>query len=128
MTEIDNYYNWVAFKYIYLEDSFVLKVEETAQSVAFIVDAVLNEEHPLYSLPKNGEVYCYHKATIIFPNPVLVTWGNRSIIPEEITDENDLGNIDIFYKNDNGYYLEGDWGDVWIKSDTVKIIFFQETS
>ena len=125
MKKKDYYYNWEIFKNIYLEDSFVLEINEVSNSFVFKVEVVLTENHPLFENPKFGEKYCYKDAFILFSNPTLIRWDlkNLGFVSSDANNESDLGNIDVFYKDENGYYLEGDWGKVLIKSDEVSISY-----
>lgn len=115
---MSNYYEWVEFKDVFLEDSFVVDIRESVAEVSFGVELVLCENHPMYRSPKIGEQYCYRKADIVFGNVCNVKWlerSNRSFIDANGT--MDYGNIDVFKFLSEGYYLEGDWGRVVISSD-----------
>ncbi|MCK6265885.1 hypothetical protein KP803_21750 [Vibrio sp. ZSDE26] len=70
------YYDWEDFADIYLEDSFVLSICESSNEISFIVEAVLTENHPLYTSPKNDEQYCYQKGKIVFQGLKYVKWIN----------------------------------------------------
>ena len=56
---MSKYYDWDSFKNIYLEDSFVLGIEESDNQMSFIVEMVLTENHPMYSSRHKDEQYCY---------------------------------------------------------------------
>lgn len=121
---MSKYYEWDNFKDIYLEDSFVLGIEESENQVSFTVEMVLTEEHPMYSPPHNGEQYCYKKGKIIFQELKAVKWLNRNMQP--FTDANnseDYGNIDSFQSSSEGYHLSGDWGEVIINSSPPKVVW-----
>ena len=114
---MSNYYDWDKFKNIYLEDSYVLGIDETSNKLIFDVEIVLHEEHPLYTTPKPDEQYCYKKGKIIFDELNSVDWINKN--NKAYTDaegDEDLGNIDVFEQTKNGYHLEGDWGEVDVES------------
>lgn len=107
MTEIKN---------LYLEDSFVLSIDEFEGEIVLSMDFVLNENHPLYSAPSSEENYCYRKGKIKFTEPKVVRWIKRN--ENRTTDLNgevDFGNIDTFIKSDDEkYVLSGDWGKLEI--------------
>jgi hypothetical protein len=42
---------------VYLEDSFVLGIEETSNQLVFDLDAVLTPSHPSYAPPNRGESF-----------------------------------------------------------------------
>jgi hypothetical protein len=112
-----NYYELPDLENIYLEDSYLLNIRIRDGNIELIVEAVLLENHPLYSPPLPGEQYCYRNITISFPRPKvynLVTKEPivRSIPRNEII--NDFGNIDEFYRTNNLYYLKGEWGELTI--------------
>jgi hypothetical protein len=112
------YYEWDKFKYIYLEDSFVLEIEESESQLSFTVEAVLTEEHPMYSPPKQDEQYCYKRARIVFRGLKNVEWLERNSKPFTDGDGcDDYGNIDCFEFSLEGYHLVGDWGEVIIWSN-----------
>lgn len=121
---MNKYYDWDSFKDVYLEDSFVLDIDEIGNKICFTVDIVLSENHPLYLPPKKNEEYCYKKGKIIFQNVISSTWLKRN--KHAITDANneiDYGNIDIFERIEEGYYLTGDWGQVIIDSWAPEIVW-----
>ena len=115
------------FKFIYLEDSFVLGINVTPTSVDILVDAVLTPEHSLYTPPKVGELYCYKKGYIKFVNVVEVEWKEKNMRPS--TDLNgtvDYGNIDYFYQEDGHYFIGGEWGDLKITTNKEPILIFEK--
>jgi len=115
---MSKYYEWDKFKYIYLEDSFVLEVKESEKEISFTIDAVLTEKHPMYSSPRQGEQYCYKKAKIVFKNLKNNKWLERNSISFTDADgHKDYGNIDSFELSSEGYHLLGDWGEVIICSE-----------
>lgn len=122
-----NYYDLDIFKYIYLEDSFVLNIKETNKELSFTVVIVLLEEHHLYTLPKTNEQYCYKNGKIIFENLKSIKWLHKYDRPSIDADGTiDYGNIDTFIISQNGYYLSGDWGEVQIRSDPVRLLWLDE--
>jgi len=119
---MSNYYEWDNFKNIYLEDSFVLSIEEFEGALSFIVELVLTENHPLYSSRDAGEQYCYKKGKIIFQELKSIEWLNRNTQPfTDATGSKDYGNIDTFILAADGYHLSGDWGEVIVDSSPVKL-------
>jgi hypothetical protein len=52
---------------VYLEDSWVLGVFESDDSLSFDLDAVLTEQHPQGHPPKPGEQYAYRRVSLTFP-------------------------------------------------------------
>lgn len=118
-----NYFELEQFIGLYLEDSFVLQIIETTESVSFKMEFVLTEDHPLFSPPKDGEAYCYQFGTIDFAELIKVKWvsKNEKLISVDANGDNDLGNIDLFYKIGEDYFLEGDWGKVVISCKTLKV-------
>ncbi len=114
---MSKYYEWDKFKNIYLEDSFVLRIEESEEEISFTVEVVLTEEHPMYSSPHQDEQYCYKRARIVFKGLKYVKWLERNSQPfTDADDSEDYGNIDSFELSSEGYHLLGDWGEVIISS------------
>ena len=110
-------------KNLYLEDSFVLSIDEFEGEIVFGMGFVLNENHPLYSEPSSEENYCYRKGKIKFTEPKVVRWIKRN--EKRTTDINcevDFGNIDTFIKSDDEkYVLSGDWGKLEISPKDIII-------
>jgi hypothetical protein len=108
---------------LYLEDSWVLEVQETPDEVRFRLDAVLRETHPKWSPPKNDEVYAYLPLSLVFPGKVRVDWVEHRMKPVlGPNDEVDYGNIDSFEWEPRFFELEGEWGHVRIESDPPLVI------
>ena len=106
---MSQYHGWDNFKNTYLEDSFVLGVEESEGQLSFIVEVVLTEKHPLYKPPHESEQYCYRRGGIIFQESNLVRWLTRNMQPFTDADgSEDYGNIDSFELTSDGYRLMGD--------------------
>lgn len=116
MQRVD-YWKFSGFEYIYLEDSYVLKIE-TGPMVEIIVEAVLRDSHPLYEAPKPGEQYCYRTGKIIFPLVRNFHWVKKNMVPTIDPDGSaDYGNIDEFYLLDGAYRILGQWGELNIESE-----------
>ena len=70
----------------------------------FIVEAVLTENHPLYTPPESDEQYCYKKGKIVFQGLKCVKWINRNEAPfTDAFGEEDYGNIDVFELSNDKY-------------------------
>lgn len=100
-------------EHVYLEDSFVLAMDETFGKIEFVLDAVLIETHPVYSPPRSGEQYCLLKSKLAFQICGDALWHCKEF--RAYTDANgeiDYGNIDTFSIMGDEMRLVGDWGDV----------------
>jgi hypothetical protein len=105
-----------------LEDSWVLGVYESDASLSFDLETVLTERHPEWEPPKPGEMYCYRRTALIFPNVRGVEWVERGTRPAtDATGEEDWGHIDTFTAEDGRYELTGDWGRVRFSSETPQL-------
>ena len=108
---------------VYLEDSFVLDIEESSDKLVFELDAVLTPAHPSYAPPRPDEQYCYRRARLQFKTD-SVSWLARSQSRfRDAAGEEDLGNIDVFTADCGHYHLEGDWGTVEIESSVSPEFF-----
>lgn len=119
-----NYFEINGFEHVYLEDSFVLKIEELDNDLIFILDLVLTEKHPEYTSPSDDEQYCYRKAALFFKKCGSINWKEKS--DDYFSDSNgevDLGNIDSFTQDGIDYHLSGDWGEVQIVTEQVELSF-----
>ena len=112
------YYSIPSFNEVYLEDSFVLSIVKSNDSVEILVEAVLREHHPKYNSPKPGEQYCYKKGRLLFKGITQHSWLEKIMKPiKDIDGEVDYGNIDWFYLEDGHYRIGGEWGELDIISD-----------
>lgn len=100
---------------VYLEDSYVLAIDEAPQQLSFTLLAVLTPEHPAYHAPPPGEHYCYANGKLAFTNASRIEWLRRSSRRYvDAAGDEDLGNIDVLTRSDGAYFVEGDWGEVRI--------------
>jgi len=114
---------------VYLEDSYVLSVQETPRSLTFQLEAVLTPEHPLYHEPRPGEQYCYVNATLTFGSATRVEWITRTGTSyRDANDEEDQGNIDYLGSEPGGFHLGGDWGEVRVQSAHPPVFRVLESS
>jgi hypothetical protein len=112
------------FDVYYLEDSYVLGVDESDPSkLAFSLLLVLTPKHPLYSAPKPNEQYCYRNGALIFEGVRAADWTNRNFKSSRDPDGTvDYGNVDAFkIEPDGRYLLEGGWGRVIVTAESAKI-------
>ncbi|HMS30759.1 MAG TPA: hypothetical protein PKD32_12975 [Saprospiraceae bacterium] len=118
-----NYFDLENFKGLFLEDSFVLQIIEVPELISFQVEFVLTEDHPEYKKPLDDEMYCYRFGEINFKNPKQVIWKvkNQKAVSIDANGDNDLGNIDLFFKSGDDYSLEGDWGCVIINCENLEV-------
>ncbi|WP_122094321.1 hypothetical protein [Rahnella sp. Larv3_ips] len=118
-----NYSEILSLSNFYLEDSYVLSIDELARSLIFELEAVLTKNHPQYEEPKNGEQYCYRKVLLRFFSADSIEWLDRSFIGFiDSTGDLDYGNIDSFVSDDGAYILSGDWGRVIIRGGEVEAV------
>lgn len=103
--------------HIYLPDSWVLSVETSESSVCFVLDAVLEEDHPrFYWPPKPGEQHAYARVRWCLHGEVW--WNEGPNLDRPATDasgEKDYGNIDSWFCEGNVDHLEGSWGTVAVR-------------
>ena len=118
-----NYWQLTGLENIYLEDSYVLGIK-TDTSIEFFLEAILTENHPLYTSPLPEEQYCYRKITLKFPHPQTYNLTLNKMLPIVDPDGTwDYGNIDEFFLENEAYHLIGEWGELTIVSDSPIIEF-----
>lgn len=119
-----NYYEFPMLCNIYLEDSYVLAINEEVNSLDFELDAVLTEKHSKYEKPRAGEYYCYRRASLRFSDVETLEWVERQFFAfSDAAGEIDYGNIDSFNCAGEWCLLSGDWGRVKIKGGRIEVIF-----
>ncbi len=117
-----NYWQFPGFENIYLEDSYVLSINDKT-SIQILLEAVLTENHSLYTQPLPGEQYCYRRMTVNFSHPETYDLVLNNISPIADPDGSvDYGNIDDFFMADDKYYLRGEWGELTIVSDPPRLV------
>lgn len=110
-----SYYELPKLENLYFEDSYVLDIVQYEKSIVFSIEAVLTEEHLLYSAPLPNEHYCYRNVKLCFSDFDKAIWIEKSdVYNTDANGEIDRGNIDCFYKFGNYFYLEGEWGKLKI--------------
>jgi hypothetical protein len=120
-----NYTDFPDLANIYLEDSFVLAINETPTSLSFRLDAVLTQSHPRYHDPRPDEAHCYADAVLTIADATKIEWITRSTQTyRDATGEEDLGNIDSLQRHDDHYEIAGDWGHVRIYSTATPQLTF----
>lgn len=109
---------------LYLEDSFVLAIDEEPGKFRISLECVLTEQDPHYRPPLPNEQHCYERLTIEFDKVHSVDWLKKAFKWTPDADGPDLGSIDTFERLADGTYtLAGyGWGLVHIKADELKVI------
>ena len=109
---------------LYLEDSYVLDIAKGNNSIRFNVEFVLTENHEFYYPPKENEQYCYKRGQLEFISCSSTTLQLSNQTPStDANNEKDIGNIDCFISSNEGYFLEGCWGSLKVKCDTVSVTY-----
>lgn len=104
-------------EHVYLPDSWVLSIETDGLSfVSFVLDAVLQPEHPLYYHPPlPGEQYAYGRLRWRLTGDVHWNEGPNLEHPaRDASGEVDFGNIDSWIRSGSNDCLEGEWGNVLV--------------
>ncbi|WP_432850487.1 hypothetical protein ACQPXB_08050 [Amycolatopsis sp. CA-161197] len=125
-----NYTDFTDLAEVYLEDSYVLAINERPDSVSFTLDLVLTPGHPRYHAPPPDEQYCYADALLAIVNATKIDWITRSAQTyRDAAGEEDLGNIDSLQYHDGYYDIAGDWGHVRVHTvATPQLTFTPESS
>lgn len=104
---------FAALRGVYLEDSYVLGIAQSAVAVEFELDAVLTPEHPRHRPPRAGEQHCYQRGLLRLRSAgglrLLLSGAPPAV---DAAGEADLGNIDTMEPVgvDGTWQLRGDWG------------------
>ena len=123
MNERSDYWDWAGLGEVYLEDSFVLDIEESAGELRFRMEIVLREGHPAFKDPPALEQYCFAPGTLVFHGTKDILWSERNEVKSvDAAGESDLGNIDQLYLEEGRYHLKGDWGVVMLSAEAVELL------
>jgi hypothetical protein len=110
---------------VYLEDSWVLKVDERGDALVFDLEAVLMERHTLYEPPRPGEMYCYRRGLLVVRSPQPILFRRSGNPPTVDPDgEQDYGNIDTFTPvgdESSAWEFTGDWGEALVVRPKVEL-------
>lgn len=116
------YWDLAGLDQLYLEDSYVLGIEEEAGTVRFQMEFVLREGHPAFQPPGPDQQYCYRRGELTFVGANDIVWQERrEVVSWDARGEHDLGNIDALYLENGWYRAEGDWGSIKLHADRVEV-------
>lgn len=120
----EDYFQIPEFDAVYLEDSYLIALEENETDVSFLLELVITEAHPRYTPPPPDEHYCYKRVRITFPNVRKKVWVTKTFQPiPDLGGEPDFGNIDVLYRTGSEYRVAGEWGEVHFTSDAPELDF-----
>jgi hypothetical protein len=95
LTDDSPYFELPGFESIFLEESFVVAIQDSAEAFAMDLEVVLTPAHRCYVAPGPEEEHCDRVATLAFRGPQEVNW--RSRFDQKFFDasnSSDRGNID----------------------------------
>lgn len=104
-----------ALSSVYLEDSYVVGIHVGLDRLAFVLEAVLTEEHPQYRSPAPGEHYCYVSASLVIRSLTKLRWisVNRCVFTDA-AGQRDRGNIGSLKWENDRWRAVGDWEEFLI--------------
>lgn len=113
------YHELPGFDGYYFEDGWVRGLYASTLQLVIEIDAVLTGHHPHFGEPNPGEIYCYERVAVLFPNARHVEWIQPlTLQPHRDPDGSvDYGNIDVFTRSGDVSHLRGEWGEVCVVSD-----------
>lgn len=116
--EIIKYQQFEGLSNVMLEESFLLGIQESMNSIKFNIEAALSPHHPAYIPPAPDKQYCYKKISLNFTQVERLVWLHKTIqpIPNSMDDVLDYGNIDSMYRIGDIYHIEGEWGAIEFES------------
>jgi hypothetical protein len=116
---------------IYLEDSWVLGIEESCIALVFLLDAVLTPDHRAYQPPKPGEQQCWRRAKLHITSDSAIYFRRATAPPAvDASGEPDHGHIDSFraVRDEQRlvWELAGDWGEALVREPHVRVEFEED--
>ena len=113
---------------VFLEESYVLDVVATPGSLRIELDVVLEPSHPNYIPPAEDERFCFRRARLLFEGVRGLRWeGQGAPSARDASGEVDLGHIDSCRLVDSTFELEGDWGQLEVVADAVRLVLLAST-
>lgn len=98
-------------------NSYVLGLRIEPYAVFLRMDFVLSPSHPQYRPPPPNESACFRRGTLTIKGFKRLTWEATNVPPARDADaELDWGCLDVFRRTSEGWYLEGDWGNIVVES------------
>ncbi|MBY6207316.1 MULTISPECIES: hypothetical protein [Halomonas] len=121
----NEYFTIQGLKDVYLQDSYVLKIDKGPDHISFFMDFVLMETHSKYINYHPGEQYCYRRGVIEFAVVEKVNkFYNSFMVFSDLSEEADMGNIDVFLWKGKRYILQGDWGELDVECERVMVYLY----
>ncbi|WP_371660132.1 hypothetical protein [Streptomyces sp. NBC_00280] len=119
----DNYLRFPGFENVSLEDSYVLDIAVHPGVLTLKIDLLLLPGHPEYRDPLLGERACFRQATVVFSSVRDLHWAGQSVIKSAIDASGsvDFGSVDSLTRLDDSFKIEGDWGEINLRSDTPSL-------
>jgi len=125
--KMKNYFFKDILKGYVFEESYVLDISSSEKNVSFEIDALVSKEHKEFGKLKNKDQE-YQFVMLEFVNCDMINWISLDLEKARSFDadkEIDYGSIDQFKYENNNYFLEGDWGQVKIQTDEVRLTVIQ---
>lgn len=117
------YWQLDQLKDVYLEDSWILRINATPGRLEVVLDFVLRENHSDYRDPLPGEQYCYKRGSLVFSAVSELSWiGQGKIRPTtDANGETDYGSLDVLQFDDPRWSMAGDFGEISVISMPPRI-------
>ncbi len=112
---------------VYLEDSFVLAIDEKPGTLSFKLEVALTPTHPLHHEPRPDEQHYYMDAMLTVDEAARIEWvtsSSRTDRDATCAEPEDLGNIDSLRHIDDHYEITGDWGHIRVYSTAAPKLTF----
>jgi len=121
---MSNYFEHPELSELYLEDSFVLDLQISPNTVVLDMEFVLREGHQRYSMPTEDEQYCYNRGRLRFTGVTTSTWRMPTRLPAtDETGEVDYGGIESYSITENRHHLSGEFGELLITCAQLVVEF-----
>jgi hypothetical protein len=107
-----------------LTETYVLGWHLDNEGLHFDLDLALVPGHAAYTPPGLHERTCYRRATLTFPALRAITGlapQDEVVGAVDASGERDYGNIDRFEEAGGDYSLSGEFGDVHLRSSTLRL-------
>ncbi|NYF09765.1 hypothetical protein HDC94_000921 [Leifsonia sp. AK011] len=110
-----------ALRHFVLEDSYVLEILESGDTVSIRMDLVYAKDHPELRPPRLGEWAYVREGVLRFSGVTEFEWTDRSVPAREPDGSRSWDGLEVFRLQGREYQLAGDVGSLRIVAQRLEV-------